>query len=147
QTLLGPALRIPGHAQEKFYGEFHGLEIAHIGNPDFGGVILIGEVHLFPDLGDGHSVDPAVGAGATHIIEVIIDTGTAGTLALFDGGQTADIAPVVVAPEKNHIVRYTHAALVKTLYFLVERPHLRHLGYFILAENICQYAALITHNF
>src|SRR5208283_6020744 len=83
------------------------------------------EVHLLPDLGDGNGVEPLVGARIADIIEVVVNSGAAGALALVRRGQATNISPVVVAPEQGHVVGNAHALLVVFLDFFVERPVLR----------------------
>ena len=62
------------------------------------------------------------------------------------GGQAADVAPIVVAPEQRHIVRHAHAILVIVLHFLVERPELRDDGG-VRLENLRNDFALGGHDF
>ncbi len=124
--LLGPAGRVPRQGQKELDGKLHRLQIAHVDHPDAIRVVLPSEVHLLPDFGDRHRVEPFVVAWSADVIEVIVDARPAGTLPLLRGGQTPQVAPVVVAPEQNHVVGNAHPPLVVSLHLLVERPDLRH---------------------
>src|SRR5690606_33482806 len=97
--------------------------------------------------GDRRGVDPAVGARPADIIKVIINTGTAAALTLFGRGQTAQVAPVIIAPQQNDIVWNAHATFVKALHFFVESPNLGHLADFAVVENFGNNLALVTDNF
>ena len=114
------------HSEEEFYWKLHGFKVPDIDDPDTGCAVMQREVHLLPDLGNGIGIEPLIGAWAADIVEVVIDAGTAGTLALARGGQAAQVAPIVVGPEQRDVVGYAHALVVIALHLLIERPVLRH---------------------
>ncbi len=77
---------------------------------------------------------------------MVVDTRPAGACTFFGRRQTANIAPIVVAPKQCHVVRYPHAVVIVVFYFLVERPHLRDLGY-IGVDVIGQNLSLVGDDF
>jgi len=115
----------PSVGEEILDGELHRLEVADVDDPDARGVVLPGKVHLLPYFREWIGVEPLVVSRAADVVEVVVDAGAAGACALGRGGQAADIAPVVIAPEERDVVGHAHAALVVVLDFLVERPDLR----------------------
>ena len=85
-----------------------------------------GEVHLLPNLRQGHSIEPFVIPRPADVIQVIINARAAFAFALPVGRQTANVSPIVIAPQERHVIRHAHTALVVSLHFLVKRPNLRH---------------------
>src|SRR5271165_2250255 len=83
EFFLWPLERIPGKCQEEFHGKLHGLEITHVDDPDARGTVFVSKVHLFPNFGDGISVDPLVGTRTAHVIKMVVDTCAAAAFALF----------------------------------------------------------------
>ena len=120
EIVLVPSLGSASQREEELDGELHGLEVADVDDPDAVGSVVEGEVHLLPDFGDGVGVEPFVVAWAADVVEVIVDAGAAGAFALFRRGETAEVAPVVVAPEEGDVVGDAHAFFVVALDFLVE---------------------------
>src|SRR5262249_17195954 len=69
---------------------------------------------------------------------VIVDAGAAAPRAFLGSRQTADVTPVIVAPEKRHVIGNPHALLVILLHLFVQSPELRNLGHVtihLLADN------------
>ena len=132
QPLRRPRLRIPRIRHEEFGRHFHRLQVAHVDDPQPVRAVLVREIHLLPHLGDLGDIQPFVRTWAADVVEVVVDAGAAAALAFLKRRQTADIAPVIVAPEQQHVVRDAHALLVVVLNFLVQRPQLRHLLRFLL---------------
>ncbi|OQB95516.1 MAG: hypothetical protein BWX86_01161 [Verrucomicrobia bacterium ADurb.Bin122] len=140
EVALGPAARvvgdliagvgggIPGHPQEKLDREFERLEIADVDDPDAGGPVLGGQVHLLGDLPEWIGVDPLVGVRAAVHVEVVVDAGAAAAAALVGRGQSPEVAGVVVSPEQGDIVRRAEAGLVEFLHLGEQSPKLRHRG-------------------
>src|SRR5690625_757981 len=114
-----PVVRIPGHTKEKIYRVFHGLQITHVHQPDFVGLVFVGQVHLLPHLFQRHGVDPAIRARAAHIIEVVVNTGTTSAVALFWSRQAAVVAKVVIGPQQDDIIGYAHSGFVKVLHLFI----------------------------
>ena len=138
-------MRIPGIGEEEFGRHFHRLQVAHVNDPEPVRTVLVGQVHLLPDLGDLGHVQPFIRARPAHVIEVVVDAGAAAALAFFRRGQAADVTPVVVAPEQQHVIRHAHTLLVVFLDFLVERPQLGHRGR-VLAQLLLDERALVAHD-
>src|SRR5579871_6161136 len=85
----GSSARIPSHVQEEFDGKFHGLQIAHVHDPEAGRSVFVGEVHLLPDFGDWNGVEPLIRARPAYIVEVVIDTGSAAAVASVVGSRAS----------------------------------------------------------
>src|SRR6185503_16754943 len=85
ELLLGPPLRVPGEAQKELDWELHRLEVADVGDPDAVGAVGFRQRHLLPDFRDRIGVDPLVVARTADVIEVVVDAGSARTLALLGG--------------------------------------------------------------
>ena len=79
---------------------------------------------MFPNLGDGVSIEPLIGARIAHIVEVVVNSRAAAALSFIRGRQPANISPVIVAPEQSYVIRNAHAFLVVTLHLLVQCPNL-----------------------
>ncbi len=105
------------------------------------GAVLVGEVHLVPNFGDGNGVEPFVIARAAYVVEMIVNARAAGAMAFLRSRQAADVAPIVIAPEQCDIIGNAHAVLVIALHFLVESPELRHGGG-VRLENVLDELAL-----
>ena len=56
---------------------------------------------------------------------MIIHAPSSGTFAFFRIGQTTHISPVIIAKQHYHIIGYTQAHVIKTLYLFIYGPHLR----------------------
>ena len=126
-VLVGPAVRVPGEAQEILERELVALEVADVDDPDAVGAVLLRERQLLPELRDRAGVEPLVAARPPVVVEVIVHARATRTLPLGRGGQAAEVAPVVLGPEQRDIVGHAHAVLIKFLHLLVEAPHLRDL--------------------
>src|SRR5208283_2689041 len=87
-----PAVRVPGEGDKELDRELHRLQVADVHDPDAVGAVFVSEVHLLPDLGDGNGVEPLVGARIADIIEVVVNSGAAGALALVRRGQATNIS-------------------------------------------------------
>ena len=88
---------------------------------------MVGEIHLFPDLGNGIGIDPLVRARVPNVVKVVVNARPAAAPAFFVGRETADVSPVVVRPEQGDVVWHAHALFVVFLHFFVERPDLGNL--------------------
>src|SRR5690625_2534078 len=114
-----PVVRVPGHTQEKIDGVFHGLQITHVHQPDFVGLVLVGQVHLLPHFFQRHGVDPAVGARPAHVIKMVVNPSATAAVALFRCGQTPVVAKVVIGPQQDDIIGYAHSGFVKVLHLFI----------------------------
>ena len=125
EILGGIGQRIPGHVEEEGDGIFHRLEVAHVEYPKFIHTVLIGQVELFPHALDGGHVQPFRITGSAYVVYVVVHAKATGMLAFFGIGQTAYVAPVVVAKQHDDVVGHAHTLIVIVEHFLVERPYLR----------------------
>ena len=127
--MLGEVLRIellwvPCHIKEELNGIFHRLQIADIHDPHLIDTIGIGQVHLFPDTGNGTDIDPLGVTGSTHIVEMVIHAKSALALLAAKCRQASHVTPVVITEQQRHVIGYLHALVVEILHFLIEGPHL-----------------------
>ena len=97
------------------------LEISHVGDPDIFYSAVIGEGHLLPGLLQLNGIDPLVVARITDVVEVVVHSGTAAPVRFVADWNPADVASIVVTPEKRYIIRDLHPFLPVTWYFLCVR--------------------------
>ena len=149
---VGVVVGTPGHLEEEVDGMLHGLEVAHIENPEVVDAIFVAQAHLFPQVVGGGDVGPLGVARTTHVIDVVVHTPTAlavhkcllGARSRNVGfGHTTNVTPVVVAKHDEHIVGHIEAQVVEVLHLLVECPHLRRLVG-LLACHLGDDAALVA---
>ena len=99
-----------------------------IDDPNPVGAVFFGKGQLVPCFRDGAGVDPLIAPRPSMVVKMVIDTRSARPPALVQGGETADIPPVIVGPKQRDIVRHAHARVVEVLHFLVEAPSLGNAG-------------------
>ena len=149
---VGIVVGTPGHLEEKVDGLLHGLEVAHVEDPQVVDAIFVAQAHLFPQVIGSGDVSPLGVARTAHIIDVVVHAPA--TLSVHESllgasgrnigfGHTADVAPVVIAKHDEHIVGHIEAQVVEVLHLLVERPHLRCLVG-LLACHLGDDAALVA---
>ena len=145
-VLLGVCLRVPGHIHEELNGILHRLEVAHIENPHALDAVIIGQRQLLEHLLCLRHIQPLGVARCTHIVHMVVDAPATRVLAfLLIDRHPANVAPVVVAHQHDHIVGHTEARIVVVLHLLIEGPHLRGLvGRF--ARHLFDYLPLVLHN-
>src|SRR5690554_1087412 len=145
QIVLVPTFHIISHIQEELGGYFMQLQITHVHNPDPIHTVIVGHLHLLPNLRVGGGIDPAVRFWSTNIVKVVVHTEATGMVALFPVGKHSDVAEVVVGKENGDIVRHIKARFVQILYLFVQSPG---LGYFsnIGVDFLSQNAALFGDN-
>ena len=93
----GILLGIPSHVHKLTDGIFHRLEVAHVQNPKPVDSIFIGKCELFPWVLYRRGVDELGVAGSAYVIDMIIQPPSTLMLALLGIGNSAHVAPVVVA--------------------------------------------------
>ena len=76
---------------------------------------------------------------------MVVDARTPGAALFCGGGQAAEVAPVVVAPEQSDVVRHPHAALIVALHLFVERPALRYPRE-VRQDEVPNHLPLIRHD-
>ena len=69
--------RVPGQVEEKGGGQFHGLDVAHVHDPQAVDLVVPAQLHLFPDAWQGVGVKPFIIAGTSHIVEMVIHAAAA----------------------------------------------------------------------
>ena len=114
-----PRVRVPGVTQEERDRKLHGLDVAHVDDPDPVHPEPVGEMHLLPHPRNRVGVDPLVVARAAHVVEVVVDAIPAGPLGRAAGREASDVPPVVVGEQQRHVVRHPHALVVVILHFLI----------------------------
>lgn len=77
------------------------LKIAHIGDPNRSGILVIGKMHLFPGLDELDCVDPLVTTRSPHVVEVIVHTSSGRSVGFVCKRHTNEIPRVIVGPEKS----------------------------------------------
>ena len=80
---------------------------------------MIGEGQLIPDMLYRSDVEPLAVARRAYIVNMIVHTEASLVFALLGGGQSAYVAPVVIAQEDNHIIRHLEPLVVITLHLLI----------------------------
>ena len=115
---------IPGHVHKQLDGVFHGLQVAHIQDPQFLDTTIVGQLQLLPHVLDGGDVDPFRVTGCSDVVHVVVESPATLALLFLSGRQTAHVAPVVVAEQYRHIVRHAQSCVVVVLYFFIECPYL-----------------------
>ena len=135
----------PGHVHEERDGVLHGLEVADVEYPHAVDAVGIGKCELLPHVLCGSDVEPLGVTWRTDVVHMIIESPAAGVLALLGGRHAAQVAPVVVAEQHEHIVGHLHALVVIVEHFLIESPHLGHvLG--VTACNLLDDSTLVVDN-
>ena len=143
EVFSAETLRIPCHVKEKSDRILHRLHVTYIENPKTVYTILVCKLHLFPEILYRSDVQPLGITRGTYIIDMVIHTPTAGTLALLSIRKLADIAPVVVGKKDGHIVRNPESLFIQSLDFLVQGPYLRTLAC-RFSCNILNYLPLVV---
>ena len=64
-------------------------------------------------------VQPFAVARRTHIVNVVVHAESALVLEFIGGGQTADVAPVVITEENNHVIGHTESFVVISLHLFI----------------------------
>ena len=125
--VLGDVGRVPRHRQEEFDRQFERLQVADIGDPHLVRAVLVGEVHLLPDLGQRIRIDPLV--RERPAVHVHVEIHAEATLAAAFGGrrQATQIADIVVRQHQRHVVGDLQPGIVIFIDFGEQHPHLRHL--------------------
>ena len=122
---VGVVVGTPGHLEEEVDGMLHGLEVAHIENPEVVDAIFVAQAHLFPQVVGVGDVGPLGVARTAHVIDVVVHTPTAlavhkcllGARSRNVGfGHTTNVTPVVVAKHDEHIVGHIEAQVVEVLH-------------------------------
>ena len=127
QEIIGIELfRIPSHFHKETDRKFHWFQIANIYNPNLVNAVFISQIHLFPNSLDWTDVDPFRISWSTNIIKVIIHSVTAFVQRFVQIRKLADVAPIVITKQQNHVVRNFHSFIIIILNFLVQSPNLRH---------------------
>lgn len=138
--------RVPGHIEEEGYRVFHRLEVADIENPQAVDTVVIGQAHLLAEILRRGDVEPLGVARSADIVDVVIHSPASRVLALLGVGEFADIAPVVVADEHNHIVGHTQAEVIISLHLFIYGPYLLTLlG--LMAGHILDNLTLVLEDF
>src|SRR5258708_715668 len=133
----------PGVVEEEGGRKFQGFYVTDVHDPYFVVLVLPGKVQLFPNPGKGVGVYPFIVAGSADIVEMIVQAIAACSRFFTEGGQFADVAPVVVAEQEGDIIGDAHALIIIILYLLVKGPGLRG-GFGRLAGYFLDDGALIA---
>ncbi|MNC10279.1 hypothetical protein D3C75_579180 [compost metagenome] len=139
-----PALKIVGQLHKVGKRQLHGLQVAHIDDPEIPDAIIVSHGHLLPNLLQRDRIDPFVGAGAAVVVEVVIDAPARRPAALSLLRQLADIAEVIVGENNGHIVQHLPLpqtrnglrAVPEFLHFLVNSQRLRCMLQAMFAEQL-----------
>ena len=115
---------IPGHIHKQLDGILHGLQVAHVQDPQLLDAAVIGQLQLFPHILDGGHVDPLRIAWCSHVVHVVVESPAAFALLLLSRWQSSDVTPVVVAEQHRHVVRHPQSCVVVVLHLLIEGPYL-----------------------
>ena len=118
--------------QEKFNRYFHRLKIANVQYPNAVRAILIRQIHLLPDLRQLICIDPFIRSRVAYIVDVVINPRAARSISFLRRWKPPNIAPVVVAPQQRHIIRYAHSFFVVCLHLFIESPY-----FWIARERRC----------
>ena len=113
------AFRVPCEVHEEGDGIFHWLEVAHVQHPKLVNAILISQRQLVPDVLYRSDVQPLAVAWRAHVVHVVVHAEAALVLTLLGGGQTSNVAPVVVAEEDDHVVGHLESLVVISLYLFI----------------------------
>ncbi len=124
-------VRVPRHVHELADGILHGLEVAHVEDPQPVDAMLVGQGQLLPRVLHGCDVEQLRVAWRSHVVHVIVEAPSALVLALLSVGHPPHVAPVVVAEQQRHVIGHLHALVVIVEHLLVESPHLWRLAGFL----------------
>ena len=110
---------VPRHVHKQLDGVFHGLQVAHVQDPQLLDATVIGQLQLFPHvLYRGH-VDPFRITGRSHIVHMVVESPAAFALLFLCRRQTAHVAPVIVAEQYRYIVGYAQSGIIVILYLFI----------------------------
>ena len=115
---------IPRHVHEEGDGIFHRLEVAHVEDPHTVETVIGGKGQLFPHVLRRSDIEPLRISRRPHVVHMIIEAPTARMLPFLGIRHTAQVAPVVVAEQDEHVIGHTHALVIVVEYFLIECPYL-----------------------
>ena len=138
---LAHTLQIPGHVHKQRYLILQRLDITDIQHPHALRAVVESLTELLEHQEGAGSAEPQVVVGATPVGGMVIDA-VAATATLFGiGGEMADVAIVVIGPEKRDIVGHLQAGVVGVKDFLVGDEDLR-LARHLLIDVLGQHIAL-----
>ena len=109
------------HIAEKLDRILHRFKVADIKHPKTLDTKVVGKRKLLKHLLCLCDIQPFRVTGSTHIVNVVINSPTTNTFMV---GHTADVAPVVVAEQDNHIFGHFETCIVILLNLFVESPNL-----------------------
>lgn len=94
------------------------LDVSNIGKPYLFGILVVSQMHLLPRLDQLNGINPFVATRRPDIVKVIVYACTSSAVCLVGGGNSDQVARVIVGPEKCHRVWNFQASRVVLADFL-----------------------------